>query len=254
MSKTVCISGYFDPLHKGHIEYMKNAKKLGDRLLVIVNNDKQSILKKGQSFMKEEDRLLLVSELEVVDQAVLSIDENRDVCETLRLYKPDIFANGGDQFNDIIPEKPICQELGIELIDGLGDKIESSRHLVRRASTSDFKPEWIGDKYEKTERLWGYYERILPSLSGYQIKRLCIYPGKSISVQKHQFRNESWTIVKGKGVVRVNENITDVKFGDVVNIPLGAVHQIRNESKKNLILIEVQTGSYLGEDDITRYS
>lgn len=133
MDKIVCVSGYFNPLHAGHIEYFEKSKELGNKLVVIVNNDKQSILKKGSSFMPEDERLKIIRSLRIVDMAVLSIDDDRTVCKTLRSVRPHIFANGGDQFNDIIPEKPICEELNIQLSDGLGDKIQSSSWLLAKA-------------------------------------------------------------------------------------------------------------------------
>jgi cytidyltransferase-like protein len=131
--KIVCVSGYFDPFHVGHLDYLENAKRLGDHLLVVVNNDEQAKQKKGKSFMPEEQRLRIVRALKIVDQAILSCDKNRTVCDTLRCVRPDIFANGGDQTNDSIPEASICKELGIELVDGLGDKVQSSSWLIQNA-------------------------------------------------------------------------------------------------------------------------
>jgi cytidyltransferase-like protein len=133
MEKIVCVSGYFNPLHCGHIEYFEKSKQLGNKLIVIVNNDKQSILKKGTSFMPEDERLKIIRSLKIVDMAVLSIDEDRTVCKTLESVRPDVFTNGGDQFNDIIPEKSICEKLGIELVDGMGLKIQSSSWLLSKA-------------------------------------------------------------------------------------------------------------------------
>lgn len=133
MEKIVCVSGYFNPLHGGHIEYFEKSKILGNKLIVIVNNDKQAILKKGSSFMSEEERLKIIRSLKIVDMAVLSIDEDRTVCKTLRSVRPHIFTNGGDQFNDIIPEKSICDELNISLVDGLGNKIQSSSWLLEKS-------------------------------------------------------------------------------------------------------------------------
>ena len=131
--KIVCVSGYFDPFHVGHLDYLENAKRLGDHLLVVVNNDEQAKQKKGKSFMPEEQRLRIVRALKIVDQAILSCDKNRTVCDTLRCVRPDIFANGGDQTNDSIPEAAICKELGIQLVDGLGDKVQSSSWLIQNA-------------------------------------------------------------------------------------------------------------------------
>tara|TARA_Y100000310_G_C20462780_1_gene706162 strand:+ start:41 stop:463 length:423 start_codon:yes stop_codon:yes gene_type:complete len=133
MSKVVVASGYFDPIHIGHIEYLEKAKELGDKLIVIVNNDVQIRLKKGKSFMSQEDRMKIVSSLRCVDEVFLSIDEDKSVCRSLEAIKPNIFAKGGDRTIDEIPETPICRELGIQIIDGLGEKIRSSSELVERS-------------------------------------------------------------------------------------------------------------------------
>ena len=131
-NKTICISGYFDPLHVGHLEYINKARALGDRLVVIVNSDAQAALKKGKSFMPEAERLTLLRAIRGVDDVVLSVDTDRTVRETLRLLKPrpHAFCNGGDQTNASIPEAPVCTELGIDLVDGLGRKIQSSSWLT----------------------------------------------------------------------------------------------------------------------------
>ena len=133
MSKIVCVSGYFDPIHVGHLEYFKFSKKIGDQLMVIVNNDDQAILKKGKPFMPCEERIKIIEELKCVDYVVKSIDKDRTVCETLRTVdpKPTYFCNGGDQNNNTIPESDVCTERGIELRDGFGDKIQSSSWLIK---------------------------------------------------------------------------------------------------------------------------
>jgi cytidyltransferase-like protein len=130
----VCVSGYFNPLHAGHIEYFEKSKALGTKLIVIVNNDKQSMLKKGSSFMNENERLKIIRSLRIVDMAVLAIDDDRTVCKTLESVRPHIFTNGGDQSNEIIPEKQICEKLNIKLVDGMGDKIQSSSWLLKDIS------------------------------------------------------------------------------------------------------------------------
>ena len=123
---TVAASGYFDPLHVGHIEYLEEASKLGDRLIVIVNNDAQAELKKGRSFMNEGDRVRIIGALKCVSEAHLSIDTDSTVCMSLQDLNPDIFAKGGDRYLTEIPESHICRELDIDIVDGLGQKIRSS--------------------------------------------------------------------------------------------------------------------------------
>jgi cytidyltransferase-like protein len=137
--KAIMVSGYFNPLHKGHIEYFNNAKAYGDKLIVIVNSDHQRALKGSKEFQKEDERFFIISSLKNVDQVFLSVDEDRTVCATIKFIHGQLsddynlaFANGGDQNNNSIPEVPICKELGIELIDGLGDKIQSSSWLLSK--------------------------------------------------------------------------------------------------------------------------
>ena len=137
MKKAIIVSGYFNPLHKGHLDLFEKAKEAGDALIVIVNNDKQREMKGSKFFQDEEERVRIIRSLSVVDMAWISIDQDNTQNETLRLmfgkfyetYKL-AFANGGDQNNDTIPEANICNQYGIELIDGLGDKIQSSSWLL----------------------------------------------------------------------------------------------------------------------------
>lgn len=136
--KAVIVSGYFNPIHKGHIEYFQNAKSNGDELFVIVNSDYQRLLKGSKEFQDENERLFIVENLKLVDKCILSIDRDRTVVESLKKIHFQFeneyvfsFANGGDQNNDTIPERAICEELGIELIDGLGGKIQSSSWLLK---------------------------------------------------------------------------------------------------------------------------
>ncbi len=129
----VAISGYLDPPHVGHIELIQKAKALGDKLVVIVNNTNQAIMKKGFEFMPFSERLKIIKAIKGVDDVFPSIDTDRTVCKSLAALKPDIFANGGDRHQGEIPEAAICRQLGIKMIDGLGDKIQSSSDLVKKA-------------------------------------------------------------------------------------------------------------------------
>ena len=131
--KIVVACGYFDPIHIGHIEYLKLARELGDKLVVIVNNDNQAILKKGFAFMPHEERAKIVAELGCVDEVFISKDLDKTVCESLRHLNPDIFAKGGDRTSDEVPEHGVCMECEIEMVDGLGDKIQSSSELVEKS-------------------------------------------------------------------------------------------------------------------------
>jgi cytidyltransferase-like protein len=137
--KAVIVSGYFNPIHRGHIEYFHNSKKFGDKLFVIINNDIQRVLKGSKAFQDEQERFLIIENLKIVDKGFLSIDQDRTVIETIKFIFSTFssefdfaFANGGDQNNESIPERNICEELGIDLIDGLGEKIQSSSWLLKK--------------------------------------------------------------------------------------------------------------------------
>ena len=126
----VAVSGYFDPIHVGHLEYLRMAKELGDSLVVIVNNNHQCKLKKGKHFMDENDRVEIVKALRFVDEVFLSVDKDRTVCKSLEEIKPDVFANGGDRATSEVPETLVCKKFNIKMVDGLGDKIRSSSSLT----------------------------------------------------------------------------------------------------------------------------
>jgi len=134
--KVVVCSGYFDPLHVGHLEYFKMAKKLGDTLVVIVNNREQCLLKKGDEFMDEKDRLDIIFHLDMVDEVLMSVDKDKSVCKSLELiaqFKPMaelIFAKGGDRNFGEVPEVETCEKLNIEMVDNLGKKIRSSSDMT----------------------------------------------------------------------------------------------------------------------------
>jgi D-beta-D-heptose 7-phosphate kinase/D-beta-D-heptose 1-phosphate adenosyltransferase len=137
--KAIIVSGYFNPLHKGHLDLFKKAKSLGDKLWVIVNSDFQRVLKGSKPFMDENERLIIIQSIKYVDYALISNDRDKTQCYTLQQFhnmfsdKYDLaFANGGDQNNDTISEREVCERLGIELLDGLGDKIQSSSWLLNQ--------------------------------------------------------------------------------------------------------------------------
>ena len=137
--KGIIVSGYFNPLHRGHLELFKKAKEFGDQLFVIVNNDNQRALKGSIEFMKQDERILIINALEITDKTFLSIDKDRSVSATIEQIYISLgneyelyFANGGDQNNSIILESNICRKLGIKLIEGLGGKIQSSSWLLEK--------------------------------------------------------------------------------------------------------------------------
>ncbi len=237
----VAVSGYFDPLHKGHLEYLQEAKKLGDKLIVIVNNDYQASLKKGKSFMPEDQRVSIVKSLSFVDEVFLSIDRDRSVCLSLSKVKPDIFAKGGDRTADEIPEGPICRELGIKIIDGIGGaKTESSSRLISEANSGNI-----------IHKPWGSYTDFIRE-KGVVVKEITVSPGKRLSLQSHDKRKEHWIIISGKGLAVLDDSQIDLITGSIVHVDFGQKHRIINNSNDVLRIAEVQLGECL-ETDVVRY-
>ena len=138
-TKAIIVSGYFNPLHKGHLELFEKAKSKGNELWVIVNSDLQRELKGSKPFMEEDERLIILKAIGLVNRALISIDKDKTQCLTLKYLAEKygaeydlFFANGGDQNNDSIPEFDVCKENKIVLIDGLGEKIQSSSWLLKK--------------------------------------------------------------------------------------------------------------------------
>ncbi len=134
MSKTVVVSGGFDPIHVGHLRMFQEAAKLGN-LTVVINTDEWLLRKKKYVFMSWDERAEIISAFSCVDKVVKASDEDRTVCQTLRELRPDIFANGGDRVSYNTPESLVCEELGIEMVYGVGGgKVQSSSDLVNGAT------------------------------------------------------------------------------------------------------------------------
>lgn len=136
--KVVAVSGGFDPLHVGHVRMFQEARALGDTLIVFVNSDRFLMTKKGAVFMPLEQRIEIIKAFSCVTDAIPVIDTDQTVCETLRKYKPDIFANGGDRWLHNIPEAAVCEELGITTVFnvGYGGKVSSSSDLLKAYATA----------------------------------------------------------------------------------------------------------------------
>lgn len=134
----VAVSGGFDPIHIGHIRMFQEAKKLGDKLVVILNNDNWLRKKKGDAFMPQEERKEIIEAIAGVDEVIFTEhSENPDdmsVCAELRKIRPDIFANGGDRHDENTPEIPVCEEIGCKMVynTGAGGKIQSSSWLLKK--------------------------------------------------------------------------------------------------------------------------
>lgn len=249
MKITVCTGG-FDPIHSGHIAYLNEAAKLGDKLVVGVNSDAWLVRKKGQAFMPLSERRAIVGSLKSVDATVEFDDSDGSAIRLLEelkrsyTYAEITFANGGDRTATNIPEMVVK---GVLFKFGVGGENKAN-------SSSWILEEW---KAPKTERPWGYY-RVLHEVNGTKVKELTIEPGQSISHQKHEFRAEYWHITSGKAVATsyMDNGYTlpskELEVHDNYKVSKGEWHKLSNPYSEPCTLVEIQYGSKCEEDDITR--
>ena len=247
----IIVSGGFDPIHSGHIAYFKDAKALGDKLVVALNSDNWLINKKGKFFMPFEERKAIIENLSSVD-SVIDFDDDDIGSATNALIKvkemypnDDIaFANGGDRNKGNIPEMSVD---GIEFLFSVGgdDKKNSSSWILKK---------W---QYYHEERLWGSFYNLFEE-EQVKVKELIVDPGKGMSFQKHFKRHEIWMVSKGSCVVNYSKDDPDNKQNIQLNkfdhylVPLGDWHQITNPFNETCHLIEIQYGEECNEDDIER--
>ena len=252
--KVVLVTGGFDPLHSGHIAYFKEAKKLGDKLVVGVNTDAWLTRKKGRPFMPGGERTSIIQNLSMVDHCLLFGDDDDSAIEAInnvRMMYPDahiVFANGGDRTSENIPEMNTEVE-NISFEFGVGGKNKAN-------SSSWILNEW---KTQKTERDWGYW-RVLDdkqATKGYKVKELVIYPGKSLSDQRHFKRSEQWTVLEGLCKMETEyDNRKDVVHLEPKSRPydigIRVWHKASNPGTENTHILEVQRGEECVEEDIER--
>ncbi len=251
MKKIVLVTGGFDPLHSGHINYFNSAKQLGDVLVVGVNSDAWLTRKKGRPFMPWNERSKIIQALKMVDYVVEFNDNDGSAKNALKLIRQTfpndeiIFANGGDRTDKNIPEMDI-EDTNVKFVFGVGgfDKANSSSWILE---------EW---KAPKTERQWGYY-RVLHDVPGVKVKELTVEPGKSLSMQRHQFRSEYWLVSEGAAVV--NRWHEDYELPPVILnkhdeycITVDEWHQLTNPYDQPVRVVEIQYGENCIEEDIER--
>ena len=251
--RIVVVSGGFDPLHSGHIEYFKAAKNLGDHLIVALNSDKWLINKKGKFFMPFNERMIVLKNLSVVDEVIDFEDDDQGSCikalQKIKSANPSdeiIFCNGGDRGKDNIPE---MNEEGIIFKFGVGgnDKKNSSSWILK---------EWA---YDSEERIWGKFFNLFTD-HRLKLKELVVAPGKGMSFQRHFKRNEIWFVSKGACEVNFSESspentiLKKLSTEEVFHVKVGNWHQIINPYNDPCHIIEIQYGDETSEDDIERLS
>lgn len=250
--RMVLVTGGFDPIHSGHIAYFREAKKLGDRLVVGVNSDEWLTRKKGRPFMSLNERLEIVRNLHMVD-AVITFDDSdggasQAILECLNMYPKAtiVFANGGDRTDKNIPEMEIESDR-VEFVFGVGGthKMNSSSRILTEWSTP------------KTEKKWGYYRVLHSDGPSTKVKELVVKPGEFLSLQKHDLRSEVWVVSHGVATIRHGDDLDSLQTSilekhDEIFIPVNSWHQLRNETDDEVRIVEIQFGSNCIEEDIIR--
>lgn len=247
----VLVTGGFDPLHSGHIEYFNSAKELGDKLIVGVNSDDWLTRKKGKPFLPYQERIKIIQSLEMVDDVVSFGDSDGSscgaifklLCTTAHDQKL-IFANGGDRTEDDIPEMAIYKDHpDVDFSFAVGG-------VAKQNSSSWILAKWPG---EVVKRPWGWY-RVIDQGAGYKVKELEILPGGQLSFQRHKHRDERWNVVQGSCTI-VQDYHTKVVLNahcTPYTICKGDWHMPYNNTNKSCKVIEVQIGDICEESDIER--
>ena len=249
--KAVLVTGGFDPIHKGHIEYLRDAKKLGDILYVGLNSDHWLTRKKGKPFMDLENRAMVIQSLDMVDEVIIFNDEDNSSChaihQTLQFYDEVIFANGGDRLLSNIPEyEKYKNDKRVKFVFNVGgDKTESSSWLLDR---------W---RSPKTNRKWGYYKDLYLG-EGFKVKELVIEPFSCLSMQRHEHRSELWNLVSGSAEIHMGigeeKMIYELHNDASCLIEKGEWHMGCNMTDKPAHIVEIWRGetNKLTEKDIER--
>ena len=243
--KIAVVSGGFDPLHSGHLRLLKEARQMGDKLVVLLNSDKWLQRKKGSHFMPFSERAAILKALEFVDEVQSFDDKDNSAIAglnyLLKFNKDDtiIFCNGGDRLGDNIPEVFVK---GINFVYGVGgyQKENSSSKIL-----------------QITKKRWGSY-RVLFQTGKVKVKELIIEGGKEISYQRHFKRSEIWFVSKGKCKVKHAKSdksrytLRTLTEDEVFTVRAEEWHQIYNITDDPCHIIEIQYGEQMSELDIER--
>jgi len=251
--KYVLVTGGFDPVHSGHIEYFKAAKKLGDKLVVGLNSDDWLTRKKGKPFMPLKERITVIENLQMVDDIIVWDDSNDNAGGAifkLRCITGNddtvVFANGGDRGESNTPELKFWKGTsGVEFAFNVGgDKKNSSSVILNN---------W--DK-EFAIRDWGTWS-VLKEYPNVKVKELVVKPGQSLSMQRHQHREELWFVSEGTATVGTINSSSDYEEFLVEKLCTTTIkkkqwHQLQNKQNEMLRVVEIQYGDLCEEDDIER--
>ena len=249
--KIILVTGGFDPLHSGHIEYFKAAKQLGNLLIVGINSDAWLARKKGRAFMPAVERKAIIENLHQVHKVIEFDDTDNSAIDAIRQVKEMfprdkvVFANGGDRTKDNIPEM-VFED--VEFVFGVGGENKAN-------SSSWILNEW---RAPKTSRAWGYY-RVLHEVENHvKLKELTVNPKTCLSMQRHQDRAEHWFVAEGTATVYTVDRSSDMDLlGEYtqhqhIHINRTQWHKLCNETDQSLRVIEIQYGDACVEEDIER--
>ena len=249
--KIILVTGGFDPLHSGHIEYFKAAKQLGNLLIVGINSDAWLARKKGRAFMPAVERKAIIENLHQVHKVIEFDDTDNSAIDAIRQVKEMfprdkvVFANGGDRTKDNIPEM-VFED--VEFVFGVGGENKAN-------SSSWILNEW---RAPKTSRAWGYY-RVLHEVENHvKLKELTVNPKTCLSMQRHQDRAEHWFVAEGTATVYTLDRSSDMDLlGEYtqhqhIHINRTQWHKLCNETDQSLRVIEIQYGDACVEEDIER--
>jgi D-beta-D-heptose 7-phosphate kinase/D-beta-D-heptose 1-phosphate adenosyltransferase len=245
----VLITGGFDPLHSGHISLIKEARKLG-RVIIGLNSDEWLTRKKGIPFQKYGERYEILSNLKDIlcvlkfNDADGSAIDAIDQCKKMFPKSQIVFANGGDRTSDNIPEFQYCKDNQVDMVFEVGGS-------EKKNSSSWILSNWISNNYE--DRFWGKFKTLYTNGDKIKIKELIVEPQKSISLQKHQFRNEYWIIISGTAKIQIEDTESLFYPDDFLLIEPGILHKMTNVGTENLKILEVQHGKKCDESDIERF-
>lgn len=245
------VSGGFDPLHSGHINYLSASSAYGDKLVVLLNSDEWLTRKKGRPFLPFEERASIIERFEMVDHVYAVNDGDGSVTEGLKLVREAfgtehdyVFCNGGDRGKDNIPEMNVD---GYEFKFSVGGdhKANSSSWILR---------EW---KNPTVRRVWGEFSDLFQD-DVVRVKELIIEPGKGISYQRHFKRSEMWFV--SKGMLNIKHSFSDpenyvvhtIQKDGFFHVKQGDWHQAFNPFEEPCHIIEIQYGEETTEDDIER--